>query len=158
MARRGGQLVPQSLPCHPWLRRANVGRREVAVIGAEAGGLADHEEGELRLSSHSRKLSLRATMPCCIGWAGVGQVRPGLTQRLLDLFCHPRRVIGSGCHHLNPILFSFRKFSPWKPSRRDSLRVAFGEITFRFSQDLLLSVPKEGLDKRRIILDLSTPF
>ena len=84
-------------------------------------GLTDHEEGELRLPSHSRKLSLRATMPCCIGWAGVGQVRPGLTQRLLDLFCHPRRVIGSGCHHLNPILLSFRKLFLPGSLRGDSL-------------------------------------
>ena len=62
-SKKRGTLVPQSLLCQPLIRRANVGRREVAVIGAEAGGLADHEEGELRLSSHRRKLSLRAIKP-----------------------------------------------------------------------------------------------
>ena len=119
-SKKRGTLVPQSLLCHPLIRRANVGRREVAVIGAEAGGLADHEEGELRLSSHRRKLSLRATMPCRYKVRrSLDIVRPGLTQRLMGLHCHPRRIIGSGWHHLNPILLSFRKLHPpWKPSRR----------------------------------------
>ena len=40
-----GDLVPQSLLCLPLMRRANVGRREVAVIGAEAEALQITRKG-----------------------------------------------------------------------------------------------------------------
>ena len=59
LASRKGQEVPLLLQQLPPFYRASVGFREVAVIVAEAGVLV-HEKGEFHLSSHRRKLSLRA--------------------------------------------------------------------------------------------------
>ena len=60
LARREGHLFPQGLLCLPLRHRVSVGRRRVAVIVTEAIGVAARGEEELRLTSHRRKLSLRA--------------------------------------------------------------------------------------------------
>ena len=151
--------LPLRQSLHP-RRRARVGRLKVEAVEVEGPGVNHLEGEELRLASHSRKLSLRAERvfekPRVGGrlalysqhWRSHSWAYDVIHEGLRWEWSAPPRPYSQFNQDPTPVLVSFAE---------TLLESQVIERTNTLSfQGSLFSVPKKGTDKRRVILDLST--